>query len=98
LNSEQILGVARILIPVLLSAFVGAGWLSRDDADSLGNALPGAVAAIATIGAVVWSILSHRQTSQIDRVAKMPEVEKVVVREPNIANVKLAANDKVVTE
>lgn len=79
MNSSQIVGVARVVVPALLAYGVARGWWSGDQTAQLSGDIMNVVAALVTVGAAVWSFMSHRKDSQIERVAGFTGVHSVEV-------------------
>jgi hypothetical protein len=75
INLDQITGLARIVIPVVVSYAVGKGWVSASGAGDV-------TAAILTIGASFWTIAAHTNSAKIAAVEALPSVTKIVV-DPN---------------
>lgn len=94
---DQLLGVLRVVVPVVLSYAAARGWLTTESLGVWGSAITDFVAAAATLGAVVWSFMKNRQASQISRVAGMSSVHRVIAA-PEIADVKLKDDPKVVSK
>lgn len=93
---DQISGVVRILIPLLLTVAVSKGWVAADKAGPYGDAIATGILGAITAGAVFWSIWRNRKLGQIQAVAQMPEVKKVVTT-TDIAQNQLPAEEKVVS-
>jgi hypothetical protein len=83
---DQIIGALRIIVPTLLGIAVTAGWLTEGAASEDAKQILAVAAALVTIGSVLWSIHWHRQTSQIARVADMPQVKEIVVSDKKLAD------------
>jgi hypothetical protein len=63
MNSDQITGIIRALVPALLAYFVGKGWIP-------GSSVPDITAAVVAILAALWSVFSnttsHKLSSSVD--------------------------------
>ena len=92
---DQLIAALRIIIPWLLTIAVAKGAIPTDQVGDVTKYAIDAIVGIVTVGAVVWSWLSHRQNSQIANVADMANVTKVVTTK-QIAKVDLNENQKVV--
>lgn len=57
MTQNQFNGVARALVPALLAYFVGKGWISESSVADI-------TAAVVTIGAAGWSIISNIEGSK----------------------------------
>jgi len=91
MNSDQVLGALRALVPTIVAYAVGKGWIPAASAADVG-------AAIIALGAAGWSVYAHTNTNKIAAVAALPDVQKVVTT-PTIANQgPLADNQKVVSQ
>ena len=72
MNQEQLLGIVRVIVPVLLSYVAGSGWIATGDIAQI-------TAAIVTLAAVIWSVFAHAKANMVKTVAALPEVSKVEV-------------------
>lgn len=96
MNSEQVAGVFRVVVPVLMSVGVARGWWTGDQVGTLSTDVVAALTAVVTVVFAVWSFLTHRRSSQVDRVASLPGVHEVVVT-PTVKS-DVGSNPKVVTK
>ena len=81
MNSEQLTGILRIIIPVLISLFGGA---------VLPDATVTSITAIAvTVLSSIWSLFVHTNASAVQIAAAIPEVKSVVMY-PTVAGKALA--------
>lgn len=78
MNSDQMLSALRTLIAVLSGVAIGHGWLTADQAATLGANVLAIVGALATLVPLLWGLKSHSDASKIAAVAAMPEVAKIV--------------------
>ncbi len=92
---DQLTGALRIVIPWLLTFAVAKGIIPTDKVGDVAKYAIDGIVGLITVGAIVWSWLSHRQVNQIANVADMDSVTKVVTTK-QIAKVDLKENQKVV--
>lgn len=96
MNYMQFIGPLRPFIVLLISA-LAFKWVKPDDVGPLADTIIQALAALVTLGVMLWSFRDHRTDKQIDRVAKMREVRSVET-DDHVANTGLlASNPKVVS-
>jgi hypothetical protein len=69
-NQVQIFAVSRYVLTLLCGFAAGHGFASSDTVTLISSI------ALA-VGPLVWSILAHTQSAQINAVAAMPEVKNI---------------------
>lgn len=99
MNQDQVLGILRIIVPAVCTWLAAKGFSTFGDAGVVAQIS----AAVVGIAAVAWSFHSHTETSKLNAVTAMPEVDKIVVTPsgPNTAAAVAAADTsrpKVVTQ
>ena len=96
-NFQQLAGAVRILIVWILS-LVGSKLIPAEQIGPLADTIVTIVVnGVIPLVMILWSIFAHKDTTQIDNVSKMPEVNRVVASH-DIANVQLKDNPKVTTQ
>ena len=73
MNQDQVMGILRVVVPMVIAYCVAKGWVSTSQAADVG-------AAVITIGAAVWSGVAHTDSAKIAAVAAMPDVAKVEIK------------------
>jgi hypothetical protein len=84
-SQDQVLGILRIILPMLLAWFAGKGYITND-------AVAGITTAIVGLIAVVWSGMAHTQAATVAKVAAMdktavsPDGKTITLHDPALAN------------
>lgn len=71
MNQNQIMGIARALVPSIIAYVVGKGYLSQSSAADVS-------AAIIALLAAGWSVQTHTDANAIKTVTAMPDVQAIV--------------------
>jgi TRAP-type C4-dicarboxylate transport system permease large subunit len=86
MNQTQVLGIAKIIVPVVITYAVGRGWVSESAAGEI-------TAAIVTLIAALWSFEAHTDSANLATVEAMPDVKTIVVSRTSTDGVAAAAGD-----
>ncbi len=70
MNSDQVTGILRALVPAFIAYAVGRGWVSASSAGEVG-------AAIITLGAAGWSVYTNTLASKVASVKADPTITAV---------------------
>lgn len=81
--TEAVLVVARVLVAAALGGLVAKGWLTADDVEKIISYVAGLLG-IAVMA--VWGVIRAQIGPLLERVAKKPEVEVIVVKDPALAD------------
>lgn len=95
MNTEQLTGILRIFIPMLIGWF-GTRVVPSDSIGPLTELIVNLIVSAVGLGAMLWSFWANRNVALVDKASKVPEVRKVIA-EPHIADVELKDNPKVVS-
>lgn len=78
MDLNQLAGVLRIAVPMLLAYGSSKGWFTPADAGALSDAIVNCIVAGFTVGAIVMSLRANSKAAQIKTVAALPDVKVVV--------------------
>lgn len=78
MDLNQVAGVLRIAIPMLLAYGSSKGWFTPADAGALSDAIVNCIVAGFTVGSIVMSIRANSKAAQTKNVAAIPDVKVVV--------------------
>lgn len=81
MNQDQLLSIVRTLISVFSGIAIGRGWLTADQAASIGANVVVIIGALATLVPLLWGVRMHSDSAKLAAVTAMPEV-KIVVASP----------------
>lgn len=78
MDLNQVAGVLRITVPMLLAYGSSKGWFTPADAGALSDAIVNCIVAGITVGSVVMSVRANSKATQIQNVGNLPDVKVVV--------------------
>ncbi len=76
MNSNQVTGILRAVVPATLAWVAAKGWIQE-------STVADVTAAVVTIGAAAWSIYTNSTQSQINFVQALPAAQ-VSVSDPKL--------------
>ena len=71
MNYDQIVGIARIVLPPILAYAAGRGWMTSAQSQGVLANLPEVLTIVTTIGGGIWSFVTHSNQGKIAAVAAM---------------------------
>lgn len=90
MNQDQVAGILRIAVTGVCTWLAAKGFSAFGDEGVIAQIS----AAVVAVALAAWSFYSHTDTSKLNAVAAMPEVQKIVVKpsNPNTAAGEAAAD------
>ncbi len=89
MNYEQMMGLARQVLPILGTLAASAGFITPEKVGPLTETVLQAAGPVMILGSMAWSMYSKTDKSIAANAAALPDVEKVVTK-PTFAGIKLA--------
>ena len=78
MDSNQITGLLRIVLPLILAVAVSRGWLTSDQSGPLTDAIVAVVGGVIVIWSVVSSFIANSKNAHLKSVEAMKDVKVVV--------------------
>lgn len=86
MTQDQFMGLLRQVLPFLGGLAVGKGWLTAAEFADLSTLVLQIAGPIILVGSSIWAFAANSKKSILTSVGQMPEVQKVVVTDAQLAD------------
>lgn len=80
MNSEQVMGLIRLLLTTFGSMAVTFGWLAPDKVASVTATLLAIAGPAMILVSTIWTMVSHTNTNIVTAAANVPEVSHITLQ------------------
>jgi len=79
MNTEQVMGLVRQLLPVLGTLATTFGWLTPDQVASGTATILAVIGPLMIVASTLWSLFSKTNTAIVSSASAVPNVDKIVL-------------------
>lgn len=85
MNNPQIESLIRAILLVLGTVLTNMGWTTNDQWNTVVTLAMQIIGPTLMLAPIIWSMFAHSRQGTLRSAAKLPEVDKIVVTSPKLA-------------